>query len=150
MNYSLFLIVLLAAAQPAGVPGYVHWTAAELKAWGGKLKAHEAPTKTAGQDLAKWGNHWTMISKRTGDGEAEVHEKVNDFFVVEGGEAALIVGGKVVQPRSTGPGEIRGKSIEGGRRSALKVGDIVHIPKNIPHQLLVAKEFLYYVIKVQE
>jgi quercetin dioxygenase-like cupin family protein len=34
----------------------------------------------------------------------------------------------------------------------LKKGDIVHIPANIPHQLVLAKgdTFQYFIIKVQE
>jgi mannose-6-phosphate isomerase-like protein (cupin superfamily) len=31
----------------------------------------------------------------------------------------------------------------------LKPGDVARIPANTPHQLLVPKSFLYYVIKVQ-
>jgi mannose-6-phosphate isomerase-like protein (cupin superfamily) len=143
-------VLLLAAAQPAGVPGYNHWSAADIQKIGAKLDAAAAPNKSAGQDLAKWGNHWATLSKRVGDGEGEVHEKVNDFFIAEGGEATLIVGGKLVEPRNTGPGEIRSKGIQGGTRTVLKPGAVVHIPKNTPHQLLVPKEFLYFIIKVQE
>jgi quercetin dioxygenase-like cupin family protein len=32
----------------------------------------------------------------------------------------------------------------------MKVGDVVHIPANTPHQLLVKKEFLYFVVKVDQ
>jgi quercetin dioxygenase-like cupin family protein len=33
---------------------------------------------------------------------------------------------------------------------SLKLGDIVHIPANTPHQLLVKKNFTYFVIKVKQ
>ena len=142
--------VLLAAAQPAGNPSFQYWTSAELKSYAGKLRAEEAPTKLASQALGNWGNHNASITRRTADGEAELHENFVDIFVVEDGAASVVLGGKIVAPRNTGPGEVRGKSIEGGERKDLKPGDIVRITANTPHQLLVPKAFLYYVIKVKQ
>jgi quercetin dioxygenase-like cupin family protein len=45
---------------------------------------------------------------------------------------------------------VRGTSIEGGETKELTVGDIVHIPAKVPHQLKIAsgKPFTYLVIKV--
>ncbi|HEY3444671.1 MAG TPA: hypothetical protein VGK29_28225 [Paludibaculum sp.] len=151
MKHTILLIfVLVAVALPAGVTGFVHWTAGELQGWDAKLTSQMAGKKSLGQDLAKWGNHQAMITKRTGDGEAELHVKMVDVFVAEKGEAVLVVGGKMVSPKTTGPGEVRGPSIEGGERVTMKVGDVVHIPANTPHQLLVKKEFLYFVVKVEQ
>ena len=75
-----------------------------------------------------------------------------DFFVVESGEATLVVGGQVVGGKTTAPNEIRGPKINGGERRKLAAGDIVHIPVKAPHQLLVenGKQFTYFVIKVQK
>jgi mannose-6-phosphate isomerase-like protein (cupin superfamily) len=146
------LIGFLATAVAADVPGYTYWSSAALKAYGKKLAPKMDAKKSASESLAKWDNHWTMIAHREGDGEAEVHEKVVDFFIPQEGEATLVVGGAVVEPRNTGPGEVRGKSIQGGATQKIKPGDIIHIPKNTPHQVLMggAKQFTYFVIKVQE
>jgi mannose-6-phosphate isomerase-like protein (cupin superfamily) len=38
------------------------------------------------------------ISRREGDGSAEVHETQVDVWIVQDGEATLIVGGTIVQP----------------------------------------------------
>ena len=64
-------------------------------------------------------------------------------------EATLIVGGTAVNPKSTGAGEVRAPSINGGERRQLAAGDLVNIPANIPHQVLVAagKQFTYFVVK---
>lgn len=114
---------------------------------GGKLQAAK---KT--QQLGTFGNHSLMTSYRDTNGEAEVHEKVADVFIVKSGTATLIVGGKVVAPKTTAPNEVRGASIEGGQKHMLEPGDIVHIPSNTPHQVLVekGKTVVYDVVKVTE
>jgi hypothetical protein len=60
------------------------------------------------------------------------------------------VGGKVVDGKTTGPGEIRGPGIDGGSKHAVAAGDIVHIPAKIPHQLTLdaGKQVTYFVLKV--
>lgn len=137
----------LGAAEPAGV---VVWSAAELKAHGPRLAPKMNERKVASERLASFGNHLVMVAHREADGEAEVHETQADFFVVQSGAATLVVGGALAESRTTAPGELRGPSIKGGERKPLAVGDIVHIPAKVPHQLLVpsGKEFTYFVIKV--
>jgi mannose-6-phosphate isomerase-like protein (cupin superfamily) len=137
----------LLAAEPAG---FVVWKDADLKAYGPRLSPKIDVNKVASERLATFGNHLTMIGHREGDGEAELHDGQADYFVVQSGEATLVVGGAVVGGRTTAPGEIRGASIRDGARRALAAGDIVHIPARTPHQLLLApgKHFTYFVIKV--
>jgi len=120
----------------------------DLKTAEGKLAQKREPF--ASQDLARYGNHYTMLAHREETGSSEVHEHEADFFVVEEGEATLVTGGKVVNPKTQKPGEIRGSSITGGERHTLATGDIVHIPAGVPHQLLVekGKPFTYFVVKV--
>ena len=139
---------LLLAADPAG---FVLWRASDLKALDHKLAAKMDPkTTSAGEPLAKFSNHSFTLARRSASGEAEIHENQTDIFVIEAGEASLIVGGEVVSPRTTATGEVRGASIQGGSEKKLGAGDIVHIPAKIPHQLLIApgKEFTYFVVKV--
>jgi mannose-6-phosphate isomerase-like protein (cupin superfamily) len=146
----LLIFVLVAVALPAGVSGFAHWTAVELQGWDAKLTAQMAGKTVLGHELGKWGNHNIGITKRNADGEAESHAKTVDVFVAQKGEAVLVVGGKIVAPRTTGVGEVRGASIEGGERVTMKPGDVVHIPAGTAHQLLVKKEFLYFVVKVDQ
>jgi len=145
--------IVLSAAMPvlaADQPRAVVWSASELAAYGKKLAPKMSEGKIATERLATYPNHFVMVAHREGDGEGELHETQADVFVVETGAATLVVGGKLVQPRTTQPHEVRGPSIEGGERKALAPGDIVHIPAGVPHQLLVpaGKEFTYFVIKV--
>ena len=106
--------------------------------------------KSGGEGIGNWGNHTAMVSRRTGDGEAEVHEQFVDIFIVQSGEGTLVLGGKVVGPKTTGPGEIRGASLEGGERYPMLPGAIAHIPANTPHQILVQKEFMAVIVKVKQ
>lgn len=152
MNKLILVFALslpLAAAEPAG---FAYWSGAELQAYGKKLAPKMSPQKVATEQLGKWGNHSTMMAYRESDGEAEVHEKVADIFIVQAGEGILVVGGKVIGGKSTGPGEIRGKSIEGGVKKKLAPGDVCHIPANTPHQALLApgaKSISYMVVKIE-
>jgi len=81
---------------------------------------------------------------------AELHEKVTDLFVVQSGEATIVVGGNIIDSRTTAPGEVRGSRIEGGSRHPVAAGDIVHIPANTPHWMLLdsGKQITYFVVKV--
>lgn len=107
-------------------------------------------TQFAGQELERYGNHYTMLALRTATGSSEVHEHEADVFVIVSGQATLVTGGKIVKPHTEKPGEIRGSSIEGGERRQVAEGDIMHIPAKTPHQLLIedGKPFTYFVVKV--
>lgn len=87
-------------------------------------------------------------SHRTGPGEAEVHLHDTDIFYVLKGSADLIVGGKVSEPHQLSEGEIRGASIEGGEARVIASGDVVVIPRGVPHWFKrVNTPFSYYVVK---
>ena len=137
----------LIAADPAG---YKYWSASELQGMEKTLAGKLAGKNFASERTGEYGNHYTMMAHREGNGEAEFHENDADLFVVESGSATLTVGGKVVNPKTTAPGEIRGPSIEGGTTQKLGPGDIVHIPAKTAHQLTLtgSKQFTYFVMKV--
>jgi mannose-6-phosphate isomerase-like protein (cupin superfamily) len=151
MRANLFLPFLGAISMVAADPaGFVIWSAADLHGLESKLAKKIDGQHFASQPLEKFGNHYTMLAYRQGNGSAELHETEADVFVVQSGTAKLLVGGKIVNPKTTAPHEIRGTSIEGGEEKPLAAGDIVHIPAKVPHQLLLtSKEFAYFVLKVQ-
>lgn len=118
------------------------------KTLGGKTDASGLATET----LKKYATDYSMLAYRTGSGKAELHEKFADFYVVVSGKATLVSGGTMVNGAASAPGEVRGDSITGGKETMLTKGDIVHIPADIPHQLLLQKgdTFQYFIVKVQE
>jgi mannose-6-phosphate isomerase-like protein (cupin superfamily) len=106
----------------------------------------------ATQTIKKYATDYSMLAFRSQSGQSELHEKFADFYVVVAGEATLVSGGEMVNGKTISAGEVRGDSIKGGQEAKLKKGDIIHIPANIPHQLVLAKgdTFQYFIVKVQE
>ncbi len=126
------------------------WHRSELQKMQGKL-AHELDAeKSASETLGEYGNHHVEIAYRQATGSAELHETQNDVFFIVSGEATLLSGGTLVEPKQTEPHEFEAKSITGGTRTKLAAGDVVHIPFNVPHQLLVesGKQITYFVVKI--
>jgi mannose-6-phosphate isomerase-like protein (cupin superfamily) len=87
---------------------------------------------------------------REANGDAEHHVKQADIFIVNSGEATVIVGGTMDNPRNTAPNEFAGPSIKGGTRTKIGPGDVFHIPPDTPHQVLVEPgvKFTYMIVKV--
>jgi len=87
-------------------------------------------------------------SRRDGPGEAEVHLGDTDIFYVREGSATFVTGGQLVEPRNVSATEIRGRAIEGGEERHLEAGDVVTIPRGVPHWFKsVDAPFTYYVVK---
>ncbi len=147
----LFSLLLSSSAIAADLPGFVHYRGSELKAYEKKLGPKINAMKVATANLDKFDRHFTMIAHRQGPGQVEIHEHMADLFVAQTGEATLVVGGEAENAKTTEPGELRGTSIKGGERRTLRPGDIVHIPAQMPHQVLVdpGKQFTYFVLKVE-
>ena len=130
-----------------------HWTPAILLERAGYLrKLAKAGDGQASETLKEYRGHATMLSFRSRDGEAELHEKFADIFHVLAGKATLVTGGTILRARTIAPGETRGDRIEGGSRQELRAGDLAHVPAGLPHQMLVAGEgtFTAFVVKIKE
>jgi mannose-6-phosphate isomerase-like protein (cupin superfamily) len=142
----LLLILLTLPLFGADPEGFAMWTNSELKTRASAAKLDEH--KVGLDRVATWGNHALLVIRREGDGEAEVHDTQVDVIVVTSGEGTLIVGGTMVEPHTTAPGEIRAKSIQGGVSKKMAPGDVFHIPAKVPHQMLVPKLLTFEVVKV--
>jgi len=151
---SLMAIPFLAVNSQAPAPaGFEHWTTADLQTLNKSLAekaagdAHHAASKT----ISDYPNDLFMLAHREADGQAELHETQADVFFVESGSATLVVGGTMPNAETTAPHEKRSGTIQGGTRQKLSAGDIVRIPVNTPHQLVLdgAKEFTYFVVKIK-
>jgi uncharacterized protein GlcG (DUF336 family) len=87
-------------------------------------------------------------SRRDGPGEAEVHLNDTDIFYVLGGQATFVTGGELVEPRNTSATEIRGRQLIGGEERRIGKGDVITIPRGVPHWFKqVDGPFTYYVVK---
>lgn len=147
-----FAVVVFGATNQADQAGFAHWSGAHLQGYAKKLAPKINAGKSASEQLGKYANHSILIAHRQGSGESEVHETQSDVFIVQSGQATLVLGGEMIQGKTTAPGEVRGSSIKGGEKRKLIAGDIVHISAKVPHQLLLepGKEFNYTIVKVDE
>ena len=142
----IFALLLTAAVFAADPEGFAMYKSSEIQS---RAKAAKLDENKAGADrVASWGNHSLLLVRREGDGAAETHETQVDVITVLSGEGTLVVGGTVVDGKTTAPNEIRGKSITGGVRKPMAPGDVFHIPAKMPHQMLVPKSLVIQVVKV--
>ena len=90
----------------------------------------------------------TQVAFRNRSGQGELHANADDIFFVISGTATLVTGGSIVHPK--GDVEVRGESVRGGSRVQLRPGDVVHIPRSTPHQVLVkpGSSVVYVVVKI--
>jgi glc operon protein GlcG len=143
MHHSRWMLALLAA-------GWLMTTAAvaaDEVSYVPKDKVAAAMAK--GGPLTDGSNYKVSVSRRTGGGQVEVHEGETDVFYIMEGSATLVTGGTVIDSKTTSPGQIRGSGIQGGKTQALSKGDVIVIPKGVPHWFKEVPELVvYYVVKV--
>jgi unsaturated rhamnogalacturonyl hydrolase len=93
--------------------------------------------------------YWVIAGRRDKPGQSELHEKDTDVFYIVQGSATFVTGGKMLEPKTTAPGEVRGSGIEGGELRTLSKDDVIIIPAGVPHWFKeVEGTFLYLVVKV--
>lgn len=148
MKYVLPVSIVCVAALYAADPTQpIFWSASQLKDAdknaNGKLNAERHLGTERLLDSA-------FIAFRNGSGEAEIHQKLADLIIVRSGQGAVLVGGKIVDGKPTGPDEIRGKAIEGGTKYPIAAGDMLYVPANTVHQFVMApgQSFTALVVKV--
>jgi hypothetical protein len=141
-----FVIAPVGAADP---PGFAMWKAGELSRRDAALSKKVGPDHSSRETLADYKNHRFRLLYRDADGNPEQHDRIVDVVIVQSGEGTLLLGGKMLNPKSNNPGEYVGTGIEGGERHPLGPGDIVHIPATIPHSFLVppGKHITYVLVK---
>ena len=140
-------------SQNEAPPHLDHWSPAillERAAYLSKLAKHS--DGSASETLREYPRHFTMLSFRSRDGQAELHENFADLFYILDGRATLVTGGSLAGAVTVGPGEVRGDSVEGGARQEVRAGDVAHVPAGVPHQFLVSggKTVTSFVVKIQE
>jgi mannose-6-phosphate isomerase-like protein (cupin superfamily) len=137
MKQLIFLIVFVPmfAADPQGI---LVWKSSNLKSFDKTLSAKLDDRKAAVEEFSQAGVYQTSIVHREGDGEVEV-ESAPELLIIESGQA-IVVGGKIAGSKAA------------GQSTAVGVGDIVLIPANLPHQVLVAagQRVTYFVVRQQE
>ena len=134
--------VLIAAAAVSfggGVPAAIHYI--------GHDKVTEVMSK-GGRIVNDPG--LVVLAQRRESGEVEYHDHTNHVFIMVEGEATLIVGGTMVDPKRTAPNQMRAPSLEGGTIYHLSKGDVITIPAKTPHWFkeVPTKTIAYYAVNI--
>jgi mannose-6-phosphate isomerase-like protein (cupin superfamily) len=116
------------------------------------VEAGKTPGGSVTAQLERYSGHSTSLTARTRSGGGELHRRWNDIFVAVDGEAVVITGGNIVNPKDSAVDEQRGTSVIGGESHTMHKGDVLHISTNTPHQTTVpaGQTFVYYVVKVED
>jgi len=114
-------------------PKLVH-LAADLPAMTQKAKAAVAasPRFFGGDTLLSLPPYRLGLEYRSPKAIASVHKNDGEFMLVLEGEGVVVAGGTVVNPKDTGA-NIDGDAITGGDDIRMKKGDIIFVPKGVPH-----------------
>jgi len=127
-------------SEPAAVPGRAPVVpklanrAADLPAMIEKAKAAAAssPRFFGGDTMLALPPYRVGLEYRTPKGIASVHKNDGEFMFVLEGEGVIVAGGTVVNPKDLGA-NIDGDAIAGGNDIHMKKGDIIFVPKGLPH-----------------
>ena len=65
--------------------------------------------------------------------KSESHDNFTDVFLVQEGSEEFFIGGEIVNKELKAVGEWIGSDISGARKYIIEAGDVVIIPKGIPH-----------------
>ena len=102
-----------------------------------------------GRPLLEVAGYKIHASRRESAGQAEVHSRDTDIIYVLEGDATIVTGGRVLEPKPIAAEEIRGTGIQGGETRRLSKGDVLVVPNGMPHWFkTVQPPLLYYVVKV--
>jgi hypothetical protein len=147
----LILLALVAPMFAADPQGVVVLKSSDLKSFDKSLAAKLDDRKVAMEEFSNTSDYQTSIVHREGDCDVEL-ESAAALLVIESGHATL-VSGKIVDSKAAAPGDVGGSSEGFIKRESTAVaeGDVVFIPANVPHQVLVAagNRVTYVVIRQQ-
>lgn len=83
------------------------------------------------------------------DDLVELHDGSDDYYYVLNGNATLMLGGTLDDPKEVSPGEWKSKTVTGGTKVEIKKGDLIFVPRGTPHQRTVTgKGFSMILVKI--
>jgi mannose-6-phosphate isomerase-like protein (cupin superfamily) len=134
------LMIAAAVSLGGGVPAAVHYI--------GHDKVTQVMSK-GGPIVSDPG--LVVLAQRREAGVAEYHERTNHVFIMVDGEATLVVGGTMVEPKQTAPYQKRAPSTEGGTTYHMTKGDVITIPAKTPHWFkeISTKTVAYYAVNIE-
>ncbi len=132
--------------------GFIVWKASHLEEVADRLERDLGDKPIVFETVGNWVGHSVYLVLRGKTAEAEFHETEEDVYIVQRGHGTFVFGGEMVDPKQMPRKQMRAPSIRGGTRTDLGPGDMIHVPRAIPHQILVApgESFMYLLFKLDE
>jgi mannose-6-phosphate isomerase-like protein (cupin superfamily) len=92
-----------------------------------------------------------VLAQRRESGLVEYHDHTNHVFIMVDGEATLVVGGTMVDPKRTAADQMRAPSLQGGTTYHMSKGDVITIPAKTPHWFkeVPTKTVAYYAVNIE-
>jgi mannose-6-phosphate isomerase-like protein (cupin superfamily) len=92
-----------------------------------------------------------VLAQRREAGLVEYHDHTNHVFIMVDGEATLVVGGTMVDPKRTAADQMRAPSLQGGTTYHMSKGDVITIPAKTPHWFkeVPTKTVAYYAVNIE-
>lgn len=150
--------LLFGQASPGPeLKGVVCWPAGKLRGFSAALKANEATvhgdrrSMNAFDYLGHRGNYTILEGRRDESSVPEVHAGADDIFLIQDGEATMLYGGVVEGAPRVQKGAMRGARLAGAQSIRMQPGDVLIVPGDIPHQMVVEKGkwITFFTIKVE-
>jgi mannose-6-phosphate isomerase-like protein (cupin superfamily) len=160
LSSSMLLVIAFAAAaaasgggahnpdeQAAAAPGPIHPASAKTVTIISNPDVADAFKK--GVPMLETGEYKINAGRRDAAGPVEVHLRDTDIFYILEGSATFVTGGTVQEGKTTAANEVRGTSISGGEAHKLSKGDVIVIPRGVPHWFKEVSQapVLYFVVK---
>jgi mannose-6-phosphate isomerase-like protein (cupin superfamily) len=125
------------------------WTAAEVEK---EVKAALAAGKSGPTLLgkeAKLGYGIIVTDFHDRKPKPELHEQADDVYYIIAGKGELTIGGELVVKEAKGPGEWTAQEIAKAEKVTVRAGDVVSIPRGVPHMMgCPGGAVKYFVVKV--
>ena len=125
------------------------WKAAEVEK---EIKAALAAGKSGPTLLGKeagLGYGLIVTDFKDRQPKPELHENADDVYYILAGEGTLTIGGELVGKEAKGPGEWTAQEIARAEKVTVRAGDVVSIPRGVPHMRgCPGGAVKYFVVKV--
>ncbi len=154
----LFILITFMVLQGASafaqqaVPGFILRTDASIQESADRLEAELGDKAMVFEVIGNHEGHSMYLVLRGKTGESEIHLTESDYYVGVRGTATFLIGGELTEAENRPRKQIRGKGLVGGTSHKIGPGDVVHVPVNTPHHLVIepGKPYMYLLAKLDE
>jgi mannose-6-phosphate isomerase-like protein (cupin superfamily) len=130
------LLVAIPTFAATDAPSLLHQTPIDpFHHWSDKDLASLVKKPNVSVDLSDHEFFFVDTIMRDTSGMVEVHDRWNDYLVIQKGDGLIAYGGKASGLKQVSPGEWRAVTMVGGKTMPVHPGDLIVIPAGMAHQM---------------